>query len=45
MRYLAGLLLVLAVSGAIVALGFGIFNAYRHRRRASLQALKPTSQR
>jgi len=36
MRYLAGLLLALALSGAIVAVGFGIFNAYRHRHRASL---------
>jgi hypothetical protein len=36
MRYLAGLLLALALSGAIVAAGFGIFNVYRHRRRASL---------
>jgi len=36
MRYLAGLLLALALSGAIVAVGFGIFNAYRHRPRASL---------
>src|SRR5438128_3258200 len=36
MRYLAGLLLALALSGAILAAGLGIVNSYRHRRRASL---------
>jgi hypothetical protein len=36
MRFIAGLLLALALSGAVVAAGFGAFNAFKGRRRASL---------
>jgi len=35
-RFLTGLLLALALSGAIVAAGFVAYNAYRRRQRASL---------
>lgn len=36
MRYLAGLLVALALSGAMVAAGFGVYYAIKRRRQASL---------